>query len=176
MKISALTVLTAPAPTDSLPILDDSADTTKQITLATLLGMIYPVGSLYFNASDATNPGTLLGFGTWAATAVGRVPVGKNASDVEFDTVGETGGEKAHTLTVGEMPSHGHNIGVDGSAGWASGTPQSATQGATGFDAGEFSDRNGTDTASNFVRPNGGGAAHNNLQPYEVYYIWKRTA
>ena len=98
----------------------------------------------------------------------GRVPVGKSSTDAEFDTLGETGGEKTHVLSTGEMPSHNHNIQVDFTDGWANGTPQSATQGATVHDPGEFSDRNGTPVASNFVQPAGGGAAHNNLQPYLV--------
>ena len=36
-------------------------------TLAAAREAVYPVGSIYINASDATNPATLLGFGTWAA-------------------------------------------------------------------------------------------------------------
>ena len=38
----------------------------------------------------------------------GKVIVGYNASETEFDTIGETSGEKAHTLTVNEIPSHNH--------------------------------------------------------------------
>lgn len=40
----------------------------------------------------------------------GRIPVGLDASLVEFDTLGEVGGEKAHTLTASEMPSHSHSM------------------------------------------------------------------
>lgn len=40
----------------------------------------------------------------------GRVPVGLDASQVEFDALGEIGGEKMHTLTTAEMPVHGHGI------------------------------------------------------------------
>lgn len=184
MKISLLPVLTDPEVVDALPILDESAETTKQITLATLLGMIYPIGSLYFNASDNTNPGTLLGFGTWVATAVGRVPVGRDASQVEFDTVGDTGGEKTHILTSGEMPSHAHGVNDPGHAhGFTGGGGFGAGPGnASRFRADANSPAqswtfqiNGAGTGIS-IQAAGGGAAHNNLQPYEVYYIWKRTA
>ena len=51
----------------------------------TTLQAVYPVGSVYINASVATNPGTLLGFGTWVAFGAGRVPVGIDSSDSDFD-------------------------------------------------------------------------------------------
>lgn len=38
----------------------------------------------------------------------GRVPVGRDSTQTEFDTLGETGGAKTHTLTTSEMPSHNH--------------------------------------------------------------------
>jgi len=67
-----------------------------------------PIGTIRsFNV--ATNPATLLGFGTWAAHGAGRVDVCINASDTEFDTLGETGGEKTHLLTGAESGEKGHN-------------------------------------------------------------------
>ena len=60
---------------------------------AALIGA-YPIGSIYMNAGVATNPATLLGFGTWAAFGAGRVIVGFNAGDTLFDTLEETGGSK----------------------------------------------------------------------------------
>ena len=71
---------------------------------------LYPVGSIYTNAEVSTNPATLLGFGTWAAYAEGRVPVGK-ASSGTFDTLNATGGAEtdSHTLTEAEIPSHYHD-------------------------------------------------------------------
>ena len=36
-------------------------------SLATMMNLIYPVGSQYVNYTVATNPGTLLGVGTWVA-------------------------------------------------------------------------------------------------------------
>jgi microcystin-dependent protein len=85
----------------------------------------------------------------------GRMPVGLDSSQTEFDTRGETGGAKTHTLTATEMPSHDHSIPARyGAADWTSGQVQS------------------TDFAGSLVTsntgPTGGGQAHNNLQPYLV--------
>ena len=55
----------------------------------------YPVGSVYISVSS-TNPGTLFG-GTWQAFAQGRMLVGLKPTDVDFDTVEETGGSKYST-------------------------------------------------------------------------------
>jgi len=62
----------------------------------------YPVGSFFFSALS-TNPAEQLGFGTWVPV-VGRVLVGLDASQVEFDTVLEIGGEKLHVLVPAEVP------------------------------------------------------------------------
>ena len=118
-----------------------------------------PVGSIYTNASVATNPATLLGYGTWVAFGAGRVQVGLDAAQTEFDTLGETGGAKTHTLLTSEIPAHTH--GYTNNSGTYSGylqvarpwgAPVSSTTGSTG-----------------------GGGSHNNLQPYITVYAWKRT-
>ena len=75
-----------------------------------ILETIYPVGSIYTNAGVATNPGTLLGFGTWSAFGAGRVIVGVDSTDTDFDAVRETGGAKTHTLTVAQLAAHTHNV------------------------------------------------------------------
>ena len=137
-------------------------DTTQVATTAFVqaaLGTMYPVGSIYFNAAVATNPATLLGFGTWAAYGGGRVMVGVHSSGT-FDGLNETGGAETHTLSTSEMPAHTHSIDPgltsDGGAIGASGTRVT------------HSPNNTTST--------GGGAAHNNIQPYITVYMWKRTA
>lgn len=122
----------------------------------------HPIGSL-FETTVATNPGTLYG-GTWAAWGGGRTPVGVNTADTDFSTVEKTGGEKTHTLTVAETPSHSHrtnDIAVYG-------------QGVTGFNfiSTPDGDWKGHYRISESV---GGGQAHNNLQPYITCYMWKRT-
>ena len=58
-----------------------------QVSFTTLSGVTatisnaYPVGSIYMNCSNATNPGTLLGFGTWSSFGAGRVLIGLDSSD-----------------------------------------------------------------------------------------------
>ena len=124
----------------------------------------FPVGSIYTSVLS-TNPATLLGYGTWTSFAAGRVLVGRDASQTEFDTVEETGGEKTHTLTNNESPGHAHPISTY-FYGTGNGSHISAAQGGIVTGAGS----NDSSTAS------GGGEPHNNLQPYIVVYMWKRTA
>lgn len=95
----------------------------------------------------------------------GRVAVGKDENDTDFDTLGETGGEKTHTLSVNEMPSHSHNLIYVKS----NNTPLD-NAGVSGFNAAN----SGIGTKENAVENTGGGQAHNNLQPYIVQnYIIK---
>lgn len=63
-----------------------------------ILALVYPVGCLYFS-TNSTNPATSLGFGTWSAFGTGRVPVGFDSGDVNFDTDEETGGAKTVAAT-----------------------------------------------------------------------------
>lgn len=74
-----------------------------------VLNLIYPVGAVFMSTVN-TNPGTYLG-GTWERWGSGRVPVGVNSSDSDFSAAGKTGGEKTHTLSTAEMPSHAHAQG-----------------------------------------------------------------
>lgn len=67
----------------------------------------WPVGSVFIGYT-ATSPATLLGGGTWARIAEGRTLLGQTGADVDFDTLGDVGGEKNHTLTIPELPSHDH--------------------------------------------------------------------
>ena len=140
------------------------------------LAALHPVGSVYINANTATNPATLLGFGTWAAFGAGRVMVGIDAGDASFDTAGETGGSKdaivvshTHTASVTD-PGHIHttlgygygNSGTYGNGGGVAQTSNSTASATTGV------------TVS--VNSTGSSATNANLQPYVVVYMWKRTA
>ena len=77
-----------------------------QINGTNVLEKVYPVGSVYINASVSTNPATLLGFGTWTAFGAGRVLVGLDSTDTDFDSAEETGGAKTVTLTASQIPEH----------------------------------------------------------------------
>ena len=92
----------------------------------------------------------------------GRVPVGLDTSDTSFDTLGETGGEKTHTLTIDEMPSHNH-IEQYGSLAWVdeAGLGETATGHKPTWNA-------QSTLKANITKNTGGGQAHNILQPYIV--------
>lgn len=85
----------------------------------------------------------------------GRVAVGRDAAQVEFDVLGEKAGAKTHTLSATEMPSHTHKTGI--STTLAFGTAGGGYSAVVGFA------QSNADTSSA-----GGGGAHNNLQPYIV--------
>ena len=152
----------------------------------------FPVGSVFIGVVS-TNPGTLLGYGTWSAFGAGRVLVGRDAGDTDFDVAEETGGAKTHTLTTAEMPAHGHTQDAHGHTQNAhthalTELRDATTGGATTNIAltadtsstlgtkvsGSTTATNNTTVATN--QNTGGGGAHNNLQPYIVVYMWKRTA
>lgn len=130
-------------------------DLTKQLFL-----LMHRVGDIIFSTSDE-NPSTIYG-GTWVAWGKGQVPVGVDTSDSDFNTVEKTGGEKEHTLTVDEMPSHKHDFGQQFAT-------TSSLSGAYGYYmiAG---------TQTDVIKNTGGNQPHNNLQPYITCYMWKRTA
>lgn len=77
----------------------------------------FPVGSVFI-AVVATNPATLLGYGTWSAFGAGRVLVGLDAADPDFDLVEEVGGAKTKALSghagtaVGDHSAHAHTAGT----------------------------------------------------------------
>jgi len=128
-------------------------------TAAVINALVYPVGSIYMNAAVATNPATLLGFGTWAAYGAGRVPVGKAASGT-FDTLNETMGSETQTLSIANLPAHSHTFVAPKNSG--------AQNGPLSLDD---SFPNQTSNTSSV----GSGTAHNNIQPSIVVYMWKRT-
>lgn len=142
----------------------------------------YPVGSIYMSV-NSTNPGTFFG-GTWVAWGAGRVPVGFNASDSDFSTVEKTGGEKAHTLTLAEIPNTTGSFTIHGATTYGSDIfTASGVFSGSGVINNKFANHSasGPYTGANSLDPinfdlGGGGGSHNNLQPYIVCYMWKRVS
>ena len=179
---------TPTAPTANAGTSNTQIATTAFVTTA--LQALYPVGSIYINAGVTTNPGTLLGFGTWVAFGAGRVMVGLNGSDAAFDTLEETGGSKdaitvAHTHTYSGSTSTSSltgsfqaskppsasgivSIQASGIGGAADGNQASATQ--YGINATHSHTFSGTTDSS------GSSGTNANLQPYITVAMWKRTA
>jgi len=150
---------------------------------AALGDLFYPVGSKYTNFSDGTNPATLLGFGTWERIAKGKVVVGVDSTDTDFNTAEKTGGEKTHTLTDAEMPSHNHSGTTGNDSHTHTVTDKYYVYGINAGPGGgdDFGYNSATRTTSenthnHSISTAGSDNAHNNLQPYITAYIWKRTA
>lgn len=166
---------------------------TDNLDKTSILNWIYPVGSIYMS-TNSTNPKDFLG-GTWEAWGKGRVPVGVDLSDTDFNDAGKTGGEKTHYLSVSEMPSHSHEGTYTSPESETTGKPDdngeySDTKYSVHYDVTESGMRyvetssgmvvpiplNNVIESIHGVYPNGGSQAHNNLQPYITCYMWKRTA
>ncbi len=88
-----------------------------------------------------------------------RKSVGRDTSDSDFDTIGKTGGEKEHTLTINEMPSHTHTLSTNINAS-GFGINNSLARGTNGSLE--------TKSGSPYIANAGGSQAHNNEDPYEV--------
>lgn len=137
----------------------------------------YPVGSIYLSVNN-TNPSQWFG-GTWEQIAKGRTLVGVDTSQTEFNTVKKTGGEKTHTLTVNEMPSHNHFFDRTSSGITSTDTDYAIVD--TGVNANNqwgihWETASGYYATYAYMTKTGGSKSHNNLQPYFTCYIWCRTA
>ena len=144
---------------EAWPVRDKDA----QDKLTNLVDLVYPIGSIYMSVV-ATSPADLFG-GSWERIQDRFLLA---ASDV-YDA-GSTGGESTHTLTIDEMPDHGHRT-------WYYNTSSSAT-GPGGYVDGETKTgklSGTTDPASSYIDHTGGGQPHNNMPPYLAVYMWRRT-
>ena len=150
--------------------------------VAAVKAALFPVGAIY-TAVVSTNPGTLLGFGTWTAFGAGRVMVGFDASNALFNTAEETGG-----FYDAAVISHSH--GFSGTTSTAGAHAHSQEAWDTG-NSGTFATGNGT--TGNYTTATASAGAHEhtysgttgdvgvsgtnaNIQPYITVYMWKRTA
>lgn len=159
--------------TPTAPTAAEGTFSTQLATTAFAAKAAYPVGSVYMNASNSTNPATLLGFGTWVALGEGRVLVGYKSGDALFGTAGNTGGsadavvvEHNHTITD---PGHTHTYNYDADA-----YVRAGSNGVTPFT--RTTQNTGSNTTGITIDNEGVSGTNANLQPYLVVYMWKRTA
>lgn len=150
---------------------------------------IYPIGSIYMSAAT-TDPGKLFANTAWTALPAGRVLIGAGTTDAgKVYKAGTTGGEEKHKLTANEMPAHTHSISsvgdhkhIDPYGEAYDGTPFGIAAGHGHMGSGKTDFDNylywtspaGAHTHT--IGSAGSGAAHNNMPPYLVVYMWQRTA
>ena len=140
---------------------------TTAFVRAEIANRAYPVGSIFTTVTayaDSAAVVAVIGGTTWVAFGAGKVLVGLDSGDTDFDTVEETGGAKtdSHTLTTAEIPAHTHTYGKSTTS------EAMSIHDITGL-------RGAADTQTSST---GGGGAHTHdiVQPYIVVYFWKRTA
>lgn len=114
--------------------------------------LMYPVGAVYISWSS-TSPASIFG-GSWVAIT-GRFPY--------FNAGTSTGGSNSHTLSINEMPSHSHSLGLvygkDWNVNYWNWSVGSSNQYTSGQSSGSV----------------GGSKPHNNMPAYQTLYAWRRT-
>lgn len=188
--------------TPAAPTAIYGTNTTQLATTAFVqaaLQALYPVGSVYINASSTSNPSSLLGFGTWVSVGDGKVLVNQDTADTSFDTLGETGGSKNaivvehnHSATSTSSststsavtdPGHIHSVPSTGAYGGLTsgpfkyaGTQVDSTINTNSSVTGITVATSTSTTTSTTVANSGSSGTNANLQPYVVVKMWKRTA
>lgn len=155
--------------------------------LKVMMNYIVPIGTVITNSKSSFNPNTIYPGTSWTRIK-GRVIVGLDENDTDFNSSGKTGGYKSFnnshnhstqncTLTINQIPSHSHEmVSTSGRNVGISLQPfQMTTQNTSLVDP-------------NVCRATGGGQPHNHgyttssqgtqslLQPYITKYVWERTA
>ena len=168
-------------PTGTIGVTQSFANSTTALATTAFvqaaLAAIYPVGSIYTNATSSTNPGTLLGFGTWTAFGAGRVMVGFDSGNALFDAAEETGGSANATLpththtATSTVTDAGHAHGIAGASSLSGGFGS-----LTGTGGGVVSATATTGiTVATTNSTEGSSSTNANYQPYITVYMWKRT-
>jgi hypothetical protein len=172
-------------PTGTIAVTQSNGNSSTAIAttafIQAAISLLYPVGSIYTNASVSTNPATLLGFGTWTAFGAGRVMVGFDSGNALFDTAEETGGS-ANAITVSHthtatstVTDAGHSHQQNGNGGLCPGGGSQIPLGAIASGTFTASATTGITVATSNAST-GSSGTDANYQPYITVYIWKRTA
>ena len=103
--------------------------------------------------------------GTWEAWGKGKVPVGVDPNDSDFDAPNKSGGAKTVTLNVNQIPPHYHQTDILGT-----GNTSIASTHVTAWG------HPNTSTSWRVTKNTGGGEPHENMPPYVTAYMWLRTA
>lgn len=146
---------------------EQKADRDEIPSLVSFLQKVYPVGAVYISAIEV-DPAILFGFGTWE-----QIKDTFLLASGDTNSIGTTGGEAEHTLTIEEIPAHTHQLKTDLESpdfditwpvymeyneGWIQGPNQE------------------TEAPPTNTSRTGGGQPHNNMPPYLTVHMWKRTA
>lgn len=136
---------------------------------------MYPVGC-YFYSDDSRAPSEYipgLEGTTWEPTAAGRVLIGAGTADSgTVYKAGDKGGEEKHPLSVDENAEHSHTVYTDdnfcavltgNNNVWKQGLVNINTTAVDGI-------------FTHYIGASGKSKPHNNMQPYQTVYIFKRTA
>lgn len=152
-----------------------------------ILEKVYPVGSIYMNATDSRNPAQIFGFGTWVQMSAGRVLLGAGTADsgTAYKAGDKDGAEKV-PLSIDNIPAHTHSasIGYAGEHSHSIPVPRyggkyryvNVDEEGNGQTTPLSTNSAGNHTHSITINNTGGNTPHNNMQPYLVVYIFKRTA
>lgn len=159
-------------------------------------GEAFPVGAVFI-AVVSTDPATLLGYGTWSAFGAGKVMVGLDSGDTDFDAAEETGGAKTKTIAQANLPNistgagtaHTHtqdahvhtqrrnNTTTGANSGWTTAFDASSSNPVADVNTGTGSTvAVNQDESAHTHSLGGSGTALNVMNPYIVCYFWKRTA
>lgn len=154
---------------DNMDIIDAQMKTNADNATTALTRATLPVGSVFFTVIN-TNPGTLLGYGTWVQIAQGRFIVGvgtgtdANADTRSYAQGNDSVGEYTHTLITAEMPAHSHPQNVSPNQGGA----LTGNFASTPNSVGNVPSVTTTDSV-------GGDDPHENSPPAFGLYVWERT-
>jgi hypothetical protein len=158
-----------------------AAEKATATSVAALIQGMYPIGALYISTL-ATNPATLLGFGTWSLFGNGRVLVGYDGGAFTNGAIGGSADavvpSHSHAFTGDALPGHSHTTPLP--ATWSAGNSGGITftsgsaVGASGFNG--VSNSISAGTPSGTISTTGVSLTNANLQPYIVVYMWRRSA
>lgn len=172
--------------TPAAPTASSGTNTTQLATTAFVQAAfqaMYPVGSIYINATSSSNPNTLLGFGTWTAFGAGRVMVGLDSGNALFDTAEETGGSAdaivvshTHTATTDTVAAHAHDYSVAGSGQLVDPFEGQGSLSCLTANSTTQTSSAGAHSHTITVASSGSSGTNANYQPYITVRMWKRTA